>query len=48
MVRPDAGDWTFSFMFAPENSVTGPNMFDPTQTVELKMNQLEFEFGFRW
>jgi long-chain fatty acid transport protein len=48
MVRPDAGEWTFSFMFAPEKSVTGPNMFDPTQTIELKMNQLEFEFGFRW
>jgi long-chain fatty acid transport protein len=40
--------WTASLMYAPENSVTGPNFFDPTQTIELKMNQLEFEVAFRW
>ncbi len=26
------GEWNFSFMYAPEKSVTGPSMFDPTQT----------------
>jgi len=46
--RPNGGAWIFSFMFAPEKSVIGPNMFDPTQTIELKMTQVEFEFGFRW
>ncbi len=46
--RPDGGDWTFSLMFAPEKKVTGPNMFDPTQTIELKMNQLELEFAYTW
>jgi long-chain fatty acid transport protein len=40
--------WTASFMYAPETSVTGPNFFDPTQTIELKMDQLEFEVAFRW
>lgn len=46
--RPNGGDWSFSFMFAPENSVIGPNMFDPTQTIELKMSQIEFEVAFIW
>lgn len=47
--RTDRGSaWTMSFMYAPENSVTGPNFFDPTQTIELKMDQFEFEFAYRW
>ncbi|MDJ0939863.1 MAG: hypothetical protein QNJ00_08860 [Woeseiaceae bacterium] len=46
--RPNGGAWTFSLMFAPENTVTGPNLFDPTQTLELKMNQFEFEVAFLW
>jgi hypothetical protein len=33
-------------MYAPENSVTGPSMFDPTQTIELTMSQLEFEVSY--
>jgi long-chain fatty acid transport protein len=40
--------WTASFMYAPESSVVGPNFFDPTQTIELKMDQMEFEVAFRW
>ncbi len=40
------GEWNFSFMYAPENSVTGPSMFDPTQTLEVKMSQFEFEVGY--
>ncbi len=40
------GEWNFSFMYAPENSVTGPSMFDPTQTLELEMSQLEFEVSY--
>jgi long-chain fatty acid transport protein len=42
------GIWNFSFMYAPENSVTGPNMFDPTQTIELTMDQFEFEVSYRF
>jgi long-chain fatty acid transport protein len=42
------GIWSFSFMYAPENSVTGPNMFDPTQTIELSMDQFEFEVSYRF
>jgi len=44
--RDNGGAWSFSFMYAPENSVTGPSMFDPTQTVEIKMSQIEFEVGY--
>jgi len=47
--RPDrGGEWNFSFMYAPENSVTGPSLFDQTQTIELKMSQLEFEVSYRF
>jgi long-chain fatty acid transport protein len=49
--RSNGGELTFSVMYAPENSVTGPNPFDhPTQPqmVELKMSQFEFEVAYRW
>jgi long-chain fatty acid transport protein len=40
--------WSFSFMYAPEKSVTGPNMFDPTQTITLSMDQFEVEMAYRF
>ena len=40
------GEWNFSFMYAPEKSVTGPSAFDPTQTIKLEMSQLEFEVAY--
>jgi len=46
--RPEGGELTVSVMFAPENSVSGANMFDPFQTVELKMNQFELEIAYLW
>ena len=47
---------SISFMYAPEVTVTGPNVFDfsplvptnPPQTIELKMDQLEFEVAYRF
>ena len=47
---------TLSFMYAPEVKVTGPNVFDfspfaptnPPQSIELKMDQLEFEVAYRF
>lgn len=53
-VRENGSAMTFSFMYAPEKTVRGPalfdNPFDPSQsqTIELKMDQLEFEFSYRW
>jgi long-chain fatty acid transport protein len=52
--RPRGGIWNFSFMYAPENSVTGPSFFEPAipgvqpQTIELKMSQIEFEVSYRF
>jgi long-chain fatty acid transport protein len=47
--RPDrGGEWNFSFMYAPEKSVTGLSLFDQTQEIELKMSQLEFEVSYRF
>ena len=50
------GALSLSFMYAPEVKVTGPNAFDqtpaaptnPPQTIELRMNQLEFEVAYRF
>ena len=44
----DGGAWNFSLMYAPSNTVSGQNMFDPTQIIELKMKQVEFEVSYLW
>jgi long-chain fatty acid transport protein len=36
----------FAAMYAPSNSVKGPNNFDPTQEVELEMDQYELAFSY--
>jgi long-chain fatty acid transport protein len=46
--RPNGGAWTVSIMYAPEKTVEGLNLFDPTQTIELKMKQFEFEVSHLW
>ena len=46
--RSNGHQFSLSFMYAPEKSVTGPSMFDPTQTIELTMDQFEFEFSYRF
>jgi len=46
--RPNGGAWNMSLMYAPSNSVTGINMFDPTQTIEIEMSQFELEFSYLW
>jgi long-chain fatty acid transport protein len=35
-----------AFMYAPENTITGTNLFDPTQTIDLTMDQYEIEFSW--
>jgi long-chain fatty acid transport protein len=48
----NGSELNFSFMYAPENSVTGPSFFDPgpdfqsPQLIELTMSQLEFEVSY--
>jgi long-chain fatty acid transport protein len=35
-------------MYAPTEKVTGPNNFDPSQTVEFQMQQIELEISYSW
>ena len=46
--RQGGGAWNFSVMYAPSKTVTGVNMFDPTQEIELEMSQFEFEVSYHW
>ncbi len=46
--RSGGGAWNYSLMYAPSKTVTGVNMFDPTQEIEIKMNQFEFEVSYLW
>ena len=41
-------EWDFAVMYAPENDQTGPNNFDPTQTVTWEMDQFELELSYGW
>jgi long-chain fatty acid transport protein len=36
----------FAFNYALNNMVSGPNPMDPAQTIDLEMNQMEFELSF--
>ncbi len=47
-LRENGGAWTVSIMYAPEHTVTGRSLFDPAQTVELTMQQFEFEISYLW
>lgn len=47
-VLDNGKEYSFSLMYAPEKKITGPNPFDPTQQIELKMHQFEIEFGYSW
>ena len=47
-VRPNGNIMSLSFMYAPESTVSGANTFDPFQTIELKMSQLDLEFAYRF
>lgn len=42
------GELNLALMYAPEETVSGPNTFDPTQTIELRMRQFELELGYSW
>jgi hypothetical protein len=35
-------------MYAPNKSVAGTNTFDPTQTLEIEMNQFEIEVAYQF
>ena len=35
-------------MYAPSEKVSGGNPLDPAQTIELSMDELEFEFSYHF
>ena len=41
-------EWNFAFMYALEESITGPNNFDPTQMITIEMGQFELELSYGW
>ena len=45
-VLSDKSEINFEAMYALEESVEGANAFDPTQTIELEMQQ--YEIGISW
>jgi len=55
---PSGNEWSLSFMYAFNNKVKGPatftdpmnsgNPFDPTQTIDIDMDQWELEWSFGW
>ncbi len=46
--RSNGNEISMSLMYAPEETVKGPNNFDPTQQVEFSMSQFEIEFAYSW
>ncbi|MCP3674259.1 MAG: hypothetical protein GY829_07290 [Gammaproteobacteria bacterium] len=41
-------EWTAFIMYAPEVEITGISGFDPSQTITIRMNQLEFGFDYKF
>lgn len=46
--QSENSEWNLAFMYAPEKTVSGPNNFDPTQTIEFSMTQFELEISYGW
>jgi len=46
--RTPGRQFNMAFMYAPNVKVTGPQNFDPTQTVTFQMYQWEIEASYSW
>ena len=44
----DTGEWNVALMYAPKKTRTGPNNFDPSQTISWDMYQYELEVSYGW
>jgi long-chain fatty acid transport protein len=44
----DGSEYSVSLMYAPEASTSGANPLDPSQTIEIKMDQWSAEFSYSW
>jgi len=41
-------EFNFAFMYGLKESVTGPNAFDPAQTITIEMTQIDLQAGWAW
>ena len=46
--RANGNVMSLALMYAPSKEIAGTSPFDPTQTIELEMSQLELEFAYRF
>lgn len=46
--RANGHQFSVSFMYAPEKTISGTSAFDPAQTIDLSMSQFELEFSYRF
>lgn len=42
------GECNAALTYAPTQTISGPNTFDPTQTITLSMHQFELDLGYAW
>ena len=42
----NSSEFNFAFMYAPNVEVKGANTFDPSQEIELEMDQYEIAAGY--
>ncbi len=47
-VRSNGSVMSWSLMYAPTKEISGVSTFDPLQTIDLEMQQLELEFAYRF
>lgn len=45
---PQGREYSVAIMYAPTVKLTGPQNFDPTQTVSFQMHQWDLEFSYAW
>ena len=46
--RASGNVMSLALMYAPSKKVAGTSTFDPTQTIELEMSQIDLEFAYRF
>jgi long-chain fatty acid transport protein len=46
--RSNGGMLSFALMYAPKKTVSGFSTFDPRQTIQVEMSQIDFEVGYRF
>ena len=46
--RTPGRQFNMAFMYAPNKKLSGPNNFDPTQSVSFEMYQWEIEASYSW